>query len=56
MPIYKYQDTVGPIVQTVRDAALLLQAMAGKLRHEGKDNANLLAGIEAECWEQVKTR
>lgn len=30
MPIYKYQDTVGPIVQTVRDAALLLQAIAGE--------------------------
>lgn len=31
MPIYKYQDTVGPIVQTVRDAALILQIMAGEL-------------------------
>lgn len=32
IPIYKYQDTVGPIVQTVKDAALLLQVMAGELR------------------------
>lgn len=31
IPIYKYQDTVGPIVQSVRDAAIILQIIAGKL-------------------------
>lgn len=29
MPIYQYQDTVGPVAQTVRDAALILQTIAG---------------------------
>lgn len=33
MPIYEYQDTVGPIAQTVRDAALALQVMAGEFGH-----------------------
>ncbi|KAI1929797.1 hypothetical protein LOZ65_001624 [Ophidiomyces ophidiicola] len=35
IPIAAYQDTVGPMTRTVKDAAFLLQAIAGK---DAKDN------------------
>lgn len=50
MPIYKFQDTVGPMVQTVRDAALILQIMAGKLKRE----LTPLAELETESCDSGK--
>jgi amidase len=34
IPISSHQDTVGPLARTVRDAAIILQAIAGRDKHD----------------------
>ena len=44
IPISEHQDTVGPMARTVKDAAIILQAIAGKDR-----NDNYTAAIPFDC-------
>ncbi|OCL09890.1 amidase [Glonium stellatum] len=39
IPISQHQDTVGPMARTVKDAAYLLQAIAGKDKHDNYTSA-----------------
>jgi amidase len=39
IPISSHQDTVGPMARTVKDAAILLQAIAGRDRHDNYTSA-----------------
>ncbi|OIW34652.1 amidase signature enzyme [Coniochaeta ligniaria NRRL 30616] len=44
IPISSHQDTVGPMARTVKDAAIILQAIAGRDRHD-----NYTSAIPFDC-------
>ena len=59
MPISEHQDTLGPLVQTVSDAALLLNVVSGKdpldpRTAETPENIDYLAGLKPDALQGAR--
>ncbi|KAK6542425.1 hypothetical protein TWF694_006380 [Orbilia ellipsospora] len=54
IPISEHQDTIGPMARTVRDAAYILSAIAGK-DADDKYTANIPFSAVPEYWKDLQT-